>query len=429
MNAAFRNRRAALRALALMGGGLLLRPTRLWAGDPAVDAMERMQRQALGEVESDTNFAFDELDARIRAAFDLLERQTRAAFAQAQSDAESIWQAPIAPVELPGSSHWVGYDAAQQGRVTVDYAQETVLIEKRISATTPQQAREEMQQFANKLADQTPAQTGQMDPVRKRLEITPDSASEQQIAQMGVGSIAQVVGDGDARKTADAVAKELAYAPIPQLPPKRRPQTSKADIAPRKRPPVMAVRVALSPRLKKVSAQVMTPHAKQFAKRYKLPPSLILGVTQTESDFNPRAVSPIPAYGLMQLVPTSGGADAYAFVHGVEQRPSKDLLFQPVANTELGAGYLHLLHYRYLRFITNPLSRRYCAIAGYNTGAGNVARAFGHRNNIRAAARVINALTPEQVLARLIRDLPYAETQRYVQKVLKYEKNYLSTNA
>ena len=42
------------------------------------------------------------------------------------------------------------------------------------------------------------------------------------------------------------------------------------------------------------------------AKRHGLPPNLVFAIIQTESDFNPKARSHIPAYGLMQLVPKSG---------------------------------------------------------------------------------------------------------------------------
>ena len=144
----------------------------------------------------------------------------------------------------------------------------------------------------------------------------------------------------------------------------------------------------------------------------------------TESSFNPKATSYVPAYGLMQIVPHTAGVDSYKYLYRVKKIPSSRYLYNSKNNIRLGSAYLHLLYYSYLRHIKNPQSRLYCAIAAYNTGAGNVAWAFTHTYNPKKAAQVINRLTPEQVYNRLLRDLKYDEPKHYLKRVTKRMQIY-----
>lgn len=163
---------------------------------------------------------------------------------------------------------------------------------------------------------------------------------------------------------------------------------------------------------------------------FGIPPSLILAVMETESAFNPRARSPVPAFGLMQLVPTSGGLDAHRFVNGESApMPSPESLYDPDTNIKLGTAYLKLLDTRYLRSVDHPESRLYGAIAAYNTGAGNVARAFTSTTNISSAASLINQLPPEEVFEHLSEQLPYEETRRYLVKVTEARERYRDWDA
>ncbi|RZM77019.1 transglycosylase SLT domain-containing protein [Pseudoalteromonas rubra] len=176
----------------------------------------------------------------------------------------------------------------------------------------------------------------------------------------------------------------------------------------------------------KRAAQYQGQIAKQ-SERFEIDPSLVLAVMHTESHFNPLAKSHIPAFGLMQIVPTSAGVDVNRFLHKLDEPMSPPYLYVVDNNIEAGTAYLHLLNDRYLSAIKDPLSRKYCMIAAYNTGAGNVASVFnadGSRN-IKRAARVINSLSPERVLEALQQGLPYNETRRYLKKVLATEKLYI----
>jgi membrane-bound lytic murein transglycosylase C len=173
-------------------------------------------------------------------------------------------------------------------------------------------------------------------------------------------------------------------------------------------------------------AQPYLSRVQEQSKRFKLNPSLVFAVIHTESHFNPKAQSHIPAYGLMQIVPRTAGRDVNRFLFKLDEDMPAEKLYIADDNIEAGAAYLHILLNRYLRKIDNPQSLLYCAIAAYNTGSGNVAKTFntdGSRN-ISKAAKIINAMTPEEVYAKLIANLPYEETRNYLKKIEKRRPIY-----
>ncbi|MBS0168678.1 murein transglycosylase domain-containing protein [Nitrospira sp. CMX1] len=162
----------------------------------------------------------------------------------------------------------------------------------------------------------------------------------------------------------------------------------------------------------------------RFGEQFKISPSLIFAVIRTESNFNPFAVSSAPAFGLMQLVPTSGGRDAYRKAKGKDTIPSREYLFDPENNIELGSAYLNVLSYNQLEQVENEVSREYCVISAYNTGTGNVFKAFA--TNSTSAINHINGLEPPAVYDRLRTNLPYQETRDYLAKVVGFRKQFVS---
>src|SRR5581483_7614788 len=165
----------------------------------------------------------------------------------------------------------------------------------------------------------------------------------------------------------------------------------------------------------------------RFAEQYKVSPSLVFAIIRTESNFNPFAVSAVPAYGLMQLVPSTGGRDAYRLAKGSDTVPSKDYLLDGDQNIELGAAYLNVLAFNQLEHVSNPVSREYCVIAAYNTGAGNVYRTFS--KNQQTALAEINRLEPGALYDRLRAKLPYDETRQYLLRVVTYRKGFIAATA
>jgi soluble lytic murein transglycosylase-like protein len=131
--------------------------------------------------------------------------------------------------------------------------------------------------------------------------------------------------------------------------------------------------VLANPRLARKPFQ---EHVVEAAKQTNLDPALIHAVIVAESNYNPNAVSPKGAQGLMQLLPDT------ARRYGVLKKEIR----QPEKNIKAGAQYLADL----MQMFDGDVQ---LALAGYNAGENSVVR---HGNRIP----------------------PYAETRAYVPRVL-----------
>lgn len=182
---------------------------------------------------------------------------------------------------------------------------------------------------------------------------------------------------------------------------------------------VVHYKVKLPENSLKARASQYAPLAEKESKNWKVDSALIMAIMHSESAFRPNAKSHIPAFGLMQVVPTSAGHDVNKQVRNIDAPMTPVELYEPVINVETGTAYLDILNSKYLRKIENDESRLYCVIAAYNTGAGNVARAFNQdrSTNIGKASKVINSMSPNEVYKQLIEKLPYDETKGYLKKV------------
>lgn len=117
----------------------------------------------------------------------------------------------------------------------------------------------------------------------------------------------------------------------------------------------------------------------KYSKKYNVPESLIKAVITAESCFNPRAVSPKGAQGLMQLMPPT--AARFGVIDS----------FDPDQNIRGGTKYLKFLLSHFDQYTKH-------AVAAYNAGEGTVARYRG---------------VP-----------PYKETINYVAKVTALHRTY-----
>jgi membrane-bound lytic murein transglycosylase C len=182
------------------------------------------------------------------------------------------------------------------------------------------------------------------------------------------------------------------------------------------------VDIPLVNQFKRISAQQYLPYVNQSASKHRLDSALIFAVIETESSFNPFAVSHSHAYGLMQIMPNTAGRDYFQRITKRDVRPTRQYLFNAQNNIEVGSGYLSILRDIYLRGIHNELSQEYCMIAAYNGGAGQLLRSFD-RDRKKAIAK-INGMTSQQVYHYIVKYHPKHESRNYLKKVVKSKKKY-----
>lgn len=309
--------------------------------------------------------------------------------------------------ELPGKTRYVKYTEDYKNRVIVDFDQGTMVIEH----LDDEKVKEKLK-GAVVTALMTPGDPRAVDLFSDKPIVLEGSPYLQ-------GLIADqnekpVSGWEDAERFADYLVSNKL-------------QTRKISVNGTSKD-VRFVRIAMVNNHVEKKAVKFSPMVRKYSDVTSVSRSLIFAVMKTESGFNPFAVSSAPAFGLMQLVPQSGGRDAYRKAKGIDEPPTKEYLFEAENNIELGSTYLGvLMNDSPLKDIGDPVSREYCAIAAYNTGAGNVFRAF---SSAKADARQadalgkINSLKPDEVYERLKANLPYEETRSYIVKVVSAKKRY-----
>jgi membrane-bound lytic murein transglycosylase C len=186
---------------------------------------------------------------------------------------------------------------------------------------------------------------------------------------------------------------------------------------------IYAVRIKMVEKHQYLREEKYSRYVLAAAKRYQISPQLIYGIIETESSFNPFAVSTANAYGLMQVVPKTAGADVFQRIKKKKGIPTKQQLFDPAFNIDIGSAYLHILNNNYLKAVKNNTSRHYSIISAYNGGAGNVLKTF--HSNRQTAMKVLNNKSSKDVYYLLTKKHPKAESRRYLEKVTKAERSYL----
>ena len=134
---------------------------------------------------------------------------------------------------------------------------------------------------------------------------------------------------------------------------------------------------------------------KRDAAQNHLDPYLVASLIRQESEFNPQAISPANAMGLMQLLPSVGkGLAKEMKIHHF----NSDQLLTPNANLQLGT--------RYFRHMVDHYNGQVeYALAAYNAGEDRVDE--WRRNG--------NFKTVEE----FVESIPFTETREYVQAIMR----------
>lgn len=186
---------------------------------------------------------------------------------------------------------------------------------------------------------------------------------------------------------------------------------------------VVTIKLELAPDHIRTRAEQYQKEVQKYCQKWDVDPALAYAIMQTESSFNPKAKSYVPAYGLMQIVPRSAGADCAQSLKKPFDAPTGNYLYEPENNIEMGVHYLYLLKKRYYTKVIDKDSQTLCIIASYNTGAGNVARALRGDTKISKAIPQINEMTYNQLFKFFEKKL-MPETQNYIRKVTERMNNF-----
>ncbi|MGM0444457.1 MAG: murein transglycosylase domain-containing protein [Fibrobacterota bacterium] len=309
----------------------------------------------------------------------------------------------------PDRERWVEYSADGRGKSIVDFEKGEVRVDV--------------------IVDDTSTGTGELEDALKRTLTSKGNISNVPVESKSEDStvskdpiLAGIVQDKSGNPVTEDNQESFITDKVKEKTESRIEVTDEKDTKVTKK--VVTVTFPLVPDYLQKKMDPFIDDVKKYAKEYGVPVNHVLATIHTESYFNPAAKSHVGAIGLMQLMPTSGGHDAYKYVTGNSERPSLKFLYDPENNIKLGCAYIKMLKENYFRKISDDKRRVYCAIAAYNTGAGNVAKTFTGKYNVNKAVPIINGMNEEQVFNKLLADLPYDETKGYLEKVNKRMHTY-----
>jgi len=337
----------------------------------------------------------EEFQIQQQQAFENYENDNATAFAAYKADVEAKWKKFLDSTR----EEWVSYSDEKETKRVVNFEKGYIEIETLIEVTEPDPSKkakdiigEQVQEIFkatddsgnNILANQVSASDGKIITTQNAVSFAKDVVLNTKISNK------HIVGS-------DNIERILVKVHIPMVP----------------------------NHLKK-RAEIYVPAVKKYCKINDLDVAMVMALMQTESYFNPNAKSSAPAFGLMQLVPKSGGREAYRFVYGEDIAPSQNYLYNPQNNIILGTGYLRKMRNSEFKDVKNSQNALYCIVCAYNTGPSNVAKAITGNRDLKSAVIIINAMTPEELYAKLVMDLPYEETRDYIRKIVERTPNYVS---
>jgi membrane-bound lytic murein transglycosylase C len=381
--------------------------------------------------------------------FDRLRQELTKLFGDVHDESEKKWGAEEAQT-LPSPKKYVKYTQQYKNRIVVDYEKSTIRIEHIqepraannvrnavvVALLTPQDPKS-----ADVFSDSDVLLDGQ--PFLQNLVL--DQNKKAMVSRQDVERYADYLVANrlqNRRITVGGAKVDVVYVQIDMIGAVPEPElvaTGQTGKKPGSKPGTKPGPIDLRPDARagdrfdpnnyatadKIAPKFLTM-VNRYADKTGVDAALIFAIIYQESRFNPNAVSSAEAYGMMQLVPKSGGLEAFRKARGESVKPTKEYLMDPESNIELGATYLGMLLFDYwTKNINNMPAREYCVISGYNTGPGNVSRAFtGSTGKLTEAQGKANAMSPDELFDYLRTNLPYAETRDYLLRVSSARRHY-----
>jgi len=396
----------------------------------------KQQQQAQNQFFEEEEAEFKNYVASVTAEYDQYEEQQKKEFEDFKKNVEQKWS----NFKSPSKKEYVEYDSDLNSRASVDFEKGEVTIEVIIEDEPAVQKpiTKGLRKNTKKIKEIVKNKNNNTKPIKNSRSTTLENslskkkAMSQQKIQEKLVNVIKTKGvngnpilkdqlvDKKGKSVSTRNAKKYAAQLVSSSTIKQKSYKSKDG----KTRTVYTVKVPMKPDHISTRAKEYKKEVLKQSKRFNIDPIIAFAVMETESAFNPKAKSHIPAYGLMQLVPKSGARDAYLFVYKKDKFVGGDYLFRPSNNIELGCAYLSKIRHQYFKSIKDDEKAYICAIPAYNTGIGNVAKALTGKTKLKPASMKANSLTPKQLYNKLHKDLKYKEARDYLERVWTKKDKY-----
>ena len=420
------------------------------------EEFRKQQKQAQQQAFEDELSEFQNYVAEVTSQYDAYEQQQAREFEAFKKAVEEKWQ----DFKAPSKKEYVEYDDDLDSRASVDFEKGEITVEVIVEEDIP----DPVSQPVNKVENNVPKQETKQAPIpqvtqEKKKDTEPKSLKpivekiktpefQKEKLQQRSPELKKKISDQKLqRKLADILKAKgddgkpmLNKQVVDQKGKTVTPATAKAyaselvanaTVATKtykakdgKKRTVYTVKIPMKSDHINTRADRYKQEVLKQSKRFNIDPIIAFAVMETESAFNPKAKSHIPAYGLMQLVPKSGARDAYLYVYKKDKFLDGDYLYKPGNNIELGCAYLAKIRHQYFKSIKDDERAYICVVPAYNTGIGNVAKALVNQAKLKPASQKANSMSPDQLYKKLHKDLKYKEARDYLERVWSRKDKY-----
>ncbi|SVB15936.1 uncharacterized protein METZ01_LOCUS168790 [marine metagenome] len=417
----------------------------------------KQQQQAQQQAFEDELSEFQNYVAEVTSQYDAYEQKQAREFEAFKKEVEEKWQ----DFKAPSKKEYVEYDDDLDSRASVDFEKGEITVEVIVEEDIPDPVSQPVNKVENTIPKPGKKQPSKLQEVAQKkkkvneqkslksiIEKTETPVSQKEKSQQRSSAVKKEISDqklqrkladilktkGDDGKTmlnkqvvdkkgktvTPATAKAYASKLVANAPVATKTYKAKDG----KKRTVYTVKVPMKSDHINTRADRYKQEVLKQSKRFNIDPIIAFAVMETESAFNPKAKSHIPAYGLMQLVPKSGARDAYLYVYKKDKFLDGDYLYKPGNNIELGCAYLAKIRHQYFKSIKDDERAYICAVPAYNTGIGNVAKALVNQAKLKPASQKANSMSPDQLYKKLHKDLKYKEARDYLERVWSRKDKY-----